>query len=97
VRLTLANEAARAWAVSIYDPDGFEVKQVRLRAREETTVELVGGDYTLEQALLGASGSREAVRRLPLRLKAGGSYTWTLATLLGDPAVVRGEQVARRD
>ena len=98
VRLTITNEATRAWQLSFLDLDGFEVKQVRLRAREEATVELAGGEYTLEQALLATSGARESVRRFPLRLKAGGAYNWTLATLLTDArAALRVDRVAARE
>jgi len=98
VRLTITNEATRAWHLSFLDLDGFEVKQVRLAAREEATVELAGGEYTLEQAMLATSGARESVRRFPLRLKAGGTYNWTLATLLGDAATaLRVDRMAARE
>ncbi len=97
VRLTITNEATRSWQLSFLDLDGFEVRQLRLRAREEATIELAGGEYTLEQALLSTSGARETVRRFALRLKPGGSYTWTLATLLTDAAGERGGRVAVRD
>lgn len=97
VRLTITNEATRAWQLSFLDLDGFEVKQLRLRAREAATVELAGGEYTLEQALLATSGARESVRRFPLRLKAGGSYNWTLATLLTDARAAHFERVAARE
>ena len=98
VRLTITNEATRAWQLSFLDLDGFEVRQVRLQAREEATVELAGGEYTLEQSLLAASGARESVRRFPLRLKAGGTYNWTLATLLTDATAAVGVgRVATRE
>ncbi len=97
VRLTIINEATRAWHLSFLDLDGLEVQHVRLRAREQATVELAAGEYTLEQALLSSSGTRESVRRFPLRLKPGGSYNWTLATLLSDAASLRGGRLAARD
>jgi hypothetical protein len=88
------------WRIVISPVAGGEARSLQLTAWASQAIDLPGGDYLIEQAVLAADAGNGSVRRFPTRLDAGQTYRWRLATLLtappartgGDPAADKHER-----
>jgi hypothetical protein len=56
----------------------------KLPVAKSIEVNLVGGDYAVEQTMLADGSGPDATRRFTMRLEAGQSYRWRLMTLLSE-------------
>jgi hypothetical protein len=80
--LSIVNLTNYAWRLALTAPQDGKARDVRVEPRRSVELELAGGDYQIEQAMLTSPDSPESVRRFPVRLDAGQTYRWPLATLL---------------
>ena len=80
--LSIVNLTNYAWRLTLTAPRSDEARDVRVEPRSSVELELAGGDYQIEQAMLTSPDSPESVRRFPARLDAGQTYRWPLATLM---------------
>jgi hypothetical protein len=90
--LIVINLTDYEWHIAIARPSGDSVHDSRLQPRASLTVDLVGGDYVIEQTALSENAAPELTRKIPARLEPGQTYRWRLVTLLSEPA---GNSVAR--
>jgi hypothetical protein len=80
--LSVVNLTNYAWRLALTGPRGGEARDVRVEPRSSVELELAGGDYQIEQAMLTSPESPESVRRFSVRLDAAQTYRWPLATLM---------------
>lgn len=83
-RLAVVNLTPYAWRIAVAPAAGGEARVVRIEPRGTAELELPGGDYRIEQAILASAEQPEATRRFPARLDAGQTYRWPLATLMSE-------------
>lgn len=81
VHLVVANLSGYTWQIALVSPNGERVQSARVPPHVESRLQIPGGDYLIEQALLNASNEPEQTRRFPMQLEAGETYRWPLATL----------------
>lgn len=81
-RVRILNLSGQAWRVAL-DPEGGPAGEVwELAPRGEHVAWLAAGDYRMRQSPAGETGGEATTSGEPVRLAAGGAYTWPLATLL---------------
>lgn len=84
VRLTVANRTSYAWQIRATPASGLSPQTVSVPPKGAVEMTLGGGDCALQQTMLNADGGAAATRCFVVRLTAGESYTWPLATLLSE-------------
>ncbi len=82
--LGVINGTDYTWRVTLTPVAGGASRSEELPARARCSVEVVGGDYAIEQDVVPANPA--LARRFACRLEAGQTYHWRLATLLSDDA-----------
>lgn len=92
-RVTVDNQTGYTWRIVMRSSAGDEAFASRVPPRAAVTIDVDGGDYTIEQTILLAGSSEGASRTLAMRLEKGQAYHWPLATLLSEP--VGAEPMAR--
>jgi hypothetical protein len=80
--LGVVNGTDYAWCVTLTPVAGGVSRREELPARARCSVEVVGGDYAIEQEVVPTNPA--LARRFTCRLEAGQAYHWRLATLLSD-------------
>jgi hypothetical protein len=88
-QLVVVNLTDYEWSLVITRPAGGESVSPRLRPRATVMIDLLGGDYLIDQSVLPAGVAPELSRRIPTRLEAGKTYRWRLGTLLSESAETR--------
>ena len=83
-RLTVENVSDYPWRLSLQPAMAAVARTERLEPRSSHTLEVVGGDYQIEQTLLDGRPGPELTRHLSFHLEAGQTYRWQLTTLLSD-------------
>jgi hypothetical protein len=78
--LVVTNLTAYTWRVVVSRRETL-VQTTEVGKFAVVDVSFDAGDYTIEQTLLGRDAAN-ATRHFPLRVEAGRSYRWSLATLL---------------
>ncbi len=80
-RLAVVNLTPYPWAIAVAPAAGGDARLVRIEPRGNADLDLPGGDYRIEQALISTPARPETVRQFPARFDAGQTYRWPLATL----------------
>lgn len=80
-RVAVANYTEDTWEIAVRSARQGEVRREKVAPRSMAQLNLSGGDYVIEQTLIGEAPSASGVRRFPARFAAGQDYTWSLAAL----------------
>ena len=80
-RVAIANLTDYTWEIAVKSASGSETRTERVAPRTIAQWSLAGGDYVIEQALVGEAIAAEPVRRFAARFVVGVDYKWSLATL----------------
>ncbi len=82
VRLTVRNLTRYHWRVVVRSGEVATTRTVEVDPLATVNVELVrGGNYEIEQTLIGVGTADAATRRFPAQFQAGQAYEWSLATV----------------
>jgi hypothetical protein len=84
--LIVINVTDYEWRLVIARSAGATIKDARLQSRATLAIDLAGGDYVIEQSVLGDNATPEMARKIPVSLASGQTYRWRLVTLLSEPA-----------
>lgn len=87
-RVAVANLTDYTWEIAVRATPTGEARSERVTPRSIAQLDLAGGDYVIEQKLVGSEASADSVRRFPARFVAGQDYKWSLATLRSQDANV---------
>lgn len=87
VTVTVENQTDYVWQV-VFTPAGVGGKpaQATVAPRASTGLTLAGGEFSIEQSLLGSDGAVVQTRTLAATFHGGQTYRWPLMTLLSNPA-----------
>lgn len=85
-RLVVENLTDYAWRLSATLPTGAEIWAGKVGPRAALEVELAGGDYVIQQAVISGVVGQGLIRHLPARFESGQTYRWRLGTLLSKAA-----------
>lgn len=80
--IAVTNLTPYPWRIALRPAAGMEPKLVQVQPRETFAVVLAGGDYQVEQTLIGGERESPTSRNFQARFEAGERYRWSLATLL---------------
>jgi hypothetical protein len=86
VHFVVINLSDCGWQIVLTPAGGGPARALQLAARESQEIDLAGGEYGIEQTALSGSTGTESRRGFTVRLEAGQTYRWRLATLLSAPA-----------
>lgn len=82
-QIAIANLTDYAWNVTARPAAGGKALVWPVAPRGSVEIELAGGDYIFEQAIVGGSAPVAAAKReFPIRFEPAERYEWSLSTLL---------------
>lgn len=86
-RIAIANLTDYAWSVSARPAAGGKTLAWPVAPRGAIEIELAGGDYVFEQAIVGGPALVAAAKReFPIHFDPAERYEWSLTTLLSADA-----------
>jgi hypothetical protein len=88
--LNVLNVSNCEWQIVIAPVAGGEKCKWKLPLAKSLDVELVAGDYEVEQTMVIANPSPDSTRRFSMHLVAGENYRWRLVTLLSNASEPKG-------
>lgn len=82
--LVVLNLTDYEWHIAIVHSSGGSAADFHLESRGSHSVDLAGGNYSIEQTALSQGAALELTRKIPASLDAGQTYRWRLVTLLSE-------------
>jgi hypothetical protein len=93
--IVVVNLSDCVWQIAITAHRDGKARVSRVPAKATLESDLPGGDYGIEQTIVTDNASPGSTRHFELRLEAGQTYRWRLATLQSTPAATPDHPEAR--